>query len=108
MRFSFRRGHRRKISSFLKSQALFHLGRYEEALETAQAAQGISTDPQEFSSLVGFIDQTLRAREGFKTYESPHFRLSLDPGQDGLLVEMALEAAEKSYEALGEALGLAS
>ncbi len=89
----------------LKSQALFHLGRYEEALETAQAAQGISTDPQEFSSLVGFIDQTLRAREGFKTYESPHFRLSLDPGQDGLLVEMALEAAEKSYEALGEALG---
>ena len=89
----------------LKGRIAFYQGQYEEAVrfyEQAVAAESGNERRQAYRLLA---QQTRDAVKKLKRFESDHFLLYLDEERDGILVPYALDALEKSYQAIGKTLG---
>lgn len=88
-----------------KGRVAFHQGRYEEArrlLEQALALESANERRQAFGLLA---QRTQDAVKKTRRHESAHFFLYLDEERDWILASYALEALEKSYQAIGQELG---
>jgi tetratricopeptide (TPR) repeat protein len=90
---------------FFLSQALFYLGRYQEALDTVDAAIKILPHPR-FQAARDFITQTIHSLATLQPIDTAHFRIYLDPERDAALVPYVSEVLERSYQRLGEVFGL--
>ncbi len=91
---------------FLAAHLAFLRGEYTRSLELLDALD----DPRvrsEVNDLRPLVEGTLAATKGFVTKETPggHFVIHYEPGRDDILVELAAEALEASYERIGEDLG---
>ena len=52
-----------------------------------------------------FIEETIGVVAPFKRYESPHFIISLDEKQDGILAGYLIDTLEKTYQVMAEQYG---
>ncbi len=89
----------------LASQVAFYRGDYAESLKWIKAAierGGGSVERQGFALLV---EQTLAVTRSFRRYETPHFVISLEEKQDGILVDYLTEALEKTHRVMAERYG---
>ncbi len=89
----------------LKARVAFYQGRYEEALRSLEQALAIESANERRQALRLLTQQTLDTVKKLKRYESAHFILFLDEERDGILVPHVLDTLEKSYQAMGQALG---
>lgn len=89
----------------LNAQVRFYQGRYEEALHFVEQALAVDSANQRRQALRLLTQQTRDTVKKLKRFESAHFILHLDEDKDGLLAPHALDALEKTYQAIGQALG---
>jgi tetratricopeptide (TPR) repeat protein len=83
----------------------FYQGRYADALAIVDRALAIESKDQRRQALKLHSQLTVDVHKSLKRYESAHFILFVDDKRDGILVPHALDALEKSYEAVGAELG---
>ncbi len=83
----------------------FYQGRYAEALAALDKALAIDTSDKRRQALKLFSQLTLDVHKSLKRFESAHFVLFADEKRDGILVPVALDALERSYQAVGTELG---
>ena len=86
----------------------FYQGRYQEALTVLDRALAIDSKDPRRQAMKLLIQLTLDVHKSFKRYESAHFILFVDEKRDAILVPHALDALEKTYEAIGAELGYLS
>ncbi|MBI2988890.1 MAG: tetratricopeptide repeat protein [Deltaproteobacteria bacterium] len=89
----------------LNARVRFYQGRYEEAVRLLEQALAIETANERLQALRILTQQTLDTVKKLKRFESAHFILHADEDKDGILVPPALDALEKSYQVIGQALG---
>ena len=89
----------------LHSRPSFYQGRYEEALRFLEQALALEAANDQRQALRLLTQQTHDTVRKLKSFESAHFILSLDEAKDGILALHALDTLEKSYQAIGQALG---
>lgn len=83
----------------------FYQGRYQEALASIDRALTIDSNVKQRQGLKLLSQFTVDVIKTLKRYESAHFVLYLDEKRDGILATHALDALEKSYQAVGAELG---
>ena len=83
----------------------FYQGRYQEALKSFEQALAIDSQDQRRQAWKLLTQQTQDVVKTLQRFESPHFIVYLDAKRDGILLPYALQALEKSYEAIGAELG---
>jgi len=83
----------------------FYQGRYQEALTILDRALAIDPKDPRRQAMKLLTQLTLDVHKSFKRTESAHFILYADDKRDGILVPQALDALEKTYEAIGAELG---
>jgi tetratricopeptide (TPR) repeat protein len=83
----------------------FYQGRYQEALSLLDRALAVDSKDPRRQAMKLLIQLTLDVHKSFKRYESAHFILFVDEKRDAILVPHALDALEKTYEAIGAELG---
>ena len=52
-----------------------------------------------------FLEGTIGVTQPLKRYESPHFSISLDEKQDGILADYLIDTMEKTYRFMAEHYG---
>ena len=88
----------------LAAQTAFHRGDYPEALRLMKAALEIEADEKRKAYAL-FVEETIGVTRSFSHRESPHFRISLDEKQDGILTHYLIDALEKTYRFTAEHYG---
>jgi tetratricopeptide (TPR) repeat protein len=86
---------------FLLGEALFELGRYEEALEAFDSLLKVAPHPR-IQAYREFVAQTIQSTATLQPIETAHFRIFLDPDKDAALASYVAEVLEQSYQRLGE------
>lgn len=86
----------------LASKIAFDRGDYQEALRLIKSAAAQGGEDDRRRGFAGFIEDTLGVLSPFKQYESPHFLISLDERQDGILVEYIIDAMERTYRLMAQ------
>jgi tetratricopeptide (TPR) repeat protein len=87
------------------ARVAFFQGRYEQSVELFEQALAVESQDDRRQALRLLAQQTRDTVKQLKRHESPHFVLFLDEERDAILVPHALDALEKSYEAIGKSLG---
>ncbi len=90
---------------FLLGQALFYLGRYQEALEMFDRTLKLMPHPR-FQAYREFVAQTFESTASLQLIETEHFRIYIDVERDAALVPYVEEVLERSYQRLGNVFGL--
>jgi tetratricopeptide (TPR) repeat protein len=90
---------------FILGQALFYLGRYQEALQMLDKALE-SLPHARFQAYRDFVAQTIQSTAGLQPMETEHFRIAIDSERDAALVPYIAEVLEHSYERLGKIFAL--
>ncbi|MEO6163563.1 MAG: tetratricopeptide repeat protein [Candidatus Binatia bacterium] len=83
----------------------FYQGRYQEALTVLDRALAVDSKDPRRQAMKLLTQLTLDVHKSFKRHESAHFILFVDDKRDAILVPHALDALEKTYEAIGAELG---
>ena len=83
----------------------FYQGRYQEALSTLDRALAADSKDPRRQAMKLLTQLTLDVHKSLKRFESAHFILFVDERRDGILVPHALDALEKTYQAIGAELG---
>jgi tetratricopeptide (TPR) repeat protein len=83
----------------------FYQGRYTEALTSLDRTLAIDSKDPRRQAMRLLTQLTVDVHKSFKRHDSAHFTLFVDDKRDGILAPLALEALEKSYEAIGAELG---
>ena len=89
----------------LKARVAFYQGRYEEAFTTSEQSLAILSNNEQLHALRLLSQQTRDTLKKLKRYESAHFILYLNEEKDEILVPLALDTLEKTYEVIGKELG---
>jgi tetratricopeptide (TPR) repeat protein len=89
----------------LASQIAFYRGDYQEALKLIKPTleKGEGDDKRKGFAL--FIEETIGVTTHFRRYESPHFSISLDDKQDGILADYITDTMEKTYHLMAKQYG---
>ena len=96
-----------KESEFLELASLiaFHRGDYQEALNLMRSAMALGGEDERRKGFALFIEETIGVVTPFKRYESPHFIITLDENQDGILADYLIDALEKTYQTMHQQYG---
>ena len=89
----------------LASHIAFHKGDYQEALKWMKQALEQGGENEKRKAFSSFIEETLGVVSSFRRYESPHFVISLDEKQDGILIDYLIDALEKTYQIMAKQYG---
>lgn len=89
----------------LASHIAFYRGDYQEALKFSKAAMENSGEDEQKKAFTLFIEETISVLAPFQRYESPHFVITLDERQDGILVDYLIDALEKTYAVMATKYG---
>ena len=89
----------------LQAQLAFYQGKYAEAFRMADKGLSLESASEERQTMRLLAQQTRDTVGKFKRFESEHFILFLNEEQDGILVPWLLDGLEKTYKAIGAALG---
>ena len=86
------------------SKVAFHRGDYSESLKLMKSALELEEEEGR-KNFVLFLETTIGVTRSFKKYESPHFTISLDEKQDGILADYLIDTMEKTYRFMTEHYG---
>ena len=95
----------------LASHIAFHRGDYQEALRLIKSVMELGElgelggEEDKNKSFALFLEETIGVVSPFRRYESPHFVVSLDEKQDGVLIDYMLDAMEKTYQLMAQQYG---
>jgi tetratricopeptide (TPR) repeat protein len=89
----------------LASHIAFHQGDYQEASKLMKQALGRGGEDEKRKAFASFIEETLGVLSSFKRVESPHFIISLDEKQDGILTDYLIDSLEKTYQVMAQQYG---
>ncbi len=89
----------------LASEVAFYKGDYEEALKLARSAVEFGGEDERRKNFSLFIESTLSVLKPYKRYETPHFVISMDAQQDGILIDYLTDTLEKTYRLIGDQYG---
>jgi tetratricopeptide (TPR) repeat protein len=89
----------------LASQIAFYRGDYQEALKLMKSAIALGGEDERKKGFALFTEETIGVVTPFKRYESPHFFISLDEKQDGILVDYLMGTMERTYQIMAEHYG---
>ena len=87
--------------SFFAGEVRFYEGNYEESLSFLKEAQkdpDVAKDAQEFYK---FVDKIYKTTGKFKEIKTEHFLFRYLEDKDAILADYALDALEKTYNAIG-------
>ncbi len=87
------------------SQVAFHRGEYREALKLIKSAIDLGGDDERSRNFALFMEGAFGVVAPFKKFETPHFSISLDEKQDGILVDYLSNTLEKTHQAMFERYG---
>jgi len=88
----------------LASHISFYRGDYQESLKLMKSALELEEEESR-KGFVLFLEGTIGVTQSFKKYESPHFLISLDEKQDGVLADYLVETMEKTYHFMADHYG---
>jgi tetratricopeptide (TPR) repeat protein len=83
----------------------FHRGDYQESLDLMKKAMAVGGENETRQGFALFIEQTIKVLSTYKRYETPHFIISMEEKQDGILVDYLTDALEKTFEVMGQIYG---
>lgn len=90
----------------MASYIAFHRGEYEEALRLMKGSIEIEGgEDEERKGFALFVESTIKVLADYAQYETPHFIITLDEKQDGILVDYLIDALEKTYEVVAQHYG---
>jgi tetratricopeptide (TPR) repeat protein len=89
----------------LASHVAFHRGDYQEALKLIRSAVELKGDDEKKKGFSLFVEETIGVTTPLKRYESPHFIISLDEKQDGILADYMTDALEMTYRVMADQYG---
>jgi tetratricopeptide (TPR) repeat protein len=89
----------------LAAHIAFHRGEYEEALKLMKSAVEVGGGDEKRRGFALFMEQTIGVVTPFKRHESPHFVISLDERQDGILVDYITDTLEKTCQVMARQYG---
>ena len=72
----------------------FHRGDYQEALKLMKSAMALGGEDEKKKGFALFFEETIGVVTPFKKYESPHFIISLDENQDGILADYLIDTGK--------------
>ena len=88
----------------LAAQISFYRGDYQESLKLMRSSLELEEEEKR-KGFVLFVEGTIGATRSLKRYESPHFSVSLDEKQDGILSGYVLDAMEETFRFMAEHYG---
>jgi len=88
----------------IASQSAFYRGDYQESLRLMKLSLELEEEEKR-KGFVLFLEGTIGVTQSLKKYESPHFSISLDEKQDGILADYIIDTMEKTYRFIGEHYG---
>jgi tetratricopeptide (TPR) repeat protein len=89
----------------LASHIAFHKGDYQAALELMKQALQQGGEDEKRKAFSSFMEETVGIVSSLRKYESPHFLISLDEKQDGILIDYLINALEKTYQIMAQQYG---
>jgi len=92
----------------LASLTAFYRGDYQEAQKLMKTALALGGEDEKKKGFALFFEETIGVTAPFKKYESPHFIISLDEGQDAILADYLMDTLEKTYQIMAEKYGFQS
>jgi tetratricopeptide (TPR) repeat protein len=92
----------------LASETAFFRGDYAEALRLARSALEVGGEDGRRKGFALLVESTLGVLKPYKRYETPHFIISLDAQQDGVLIDYLTDTLEKTYRLIAEQYGFRS
>jgi tetratricopeptide (TPR) repeat protein len=92
----------------IASLIAFHRGDYQESLKLMKRSMEVGGEDENRRGFALFIEETITVLAPYKRYETPHFIISLDDKQDGVLVDYLTDALEKTYKVMAEHYGFRS
>jgi len=84
----------------LASHIAFHRGEYQEALRLIRSAVELGGGDESRKGFALFVEEAIGVIAPFRRYETPHFIISLDERQDGILIGYITDTLEKTYQAM--------
>jgi tetratricopeptide (TPR) repeat protein len=87
------------------SHIAFYRGEYEESLRLMKRSMEVGGEDESRRGFALFIEETIHVLAPYTRYETPHFLITLDGKQDGVLVDYLAEALEKTYEVMSRQYG---
>lgn len=89
----------------MASHIAFHRGDYQESVKLMKRCMEVGGEDEKRRGFALFVEETINVLAPYKRYETPHFIISLDEKQDGVLVDYLTDALEKTYTVMGEHYG---
>jgi tetratricopeptide (TPR) repeat protein len=89
----------------IASQIAFHRGDYQEALKLMKLAMEVGGENDNRRGYALLTEETINVLTPFRRYETPHFAITLDEKQDGVLMDYLPDALEKTYEVMAQQYG---
>ena len=91
---------------FLSLSALYRQqGRQEEAVVMLHRAQQNGAKGRDFEAMKQLVVAEQDAEAGFGSFNSPHFTIAFDAGEDGAAAQLVLAQLEDAYLTVGHKLG---
>lgn len=91
---------------FLSLSALYRQqGRQAEAVAMLHRAQQNGAQGRDFEAMKQLVAAEQDAEAGFGSFNSPHFTISFDAGEDGAAAQLVLAQLEDAYLTVGHKLG---
>jgi tetratricopeptide (TPR) repeat protein len=87
------------------SYIAFYRGEYEESLRLVKRSMEVGGEDENRRGFALFIEETIHVLAPYKRYETPHFTITLDEKQDGILVDYLADALEKTYDVMERQYG---
>ena len=83
----------------------FYRGDYPKALDLIKKALEVGGEDEKRKGFALFIEGSINVMASYKRVETPHFIISLDEQQDGVLADYLIQALEKTYQVMVENYG---
>jgi tetratricopeptide (TPR) repeat protein len=89
----------------LASQIAFHRGDYQESLKLMKLAMEVGGEDDIRRGYALLTEETIHVLTPLRRYETPHFSVTLDEKQDGILVDYLTDTLEKTYQIMAQQYG---
>lgn len=89
----------------IASQIAFHRGDYQESLKLMKLAMEVGGEDDNRRAYALLTEETINVLAPFRRYETPHFVITLDEKQDGILVDYLTDALEKTFQIMAQQYG---
>jgi tetratricopeptide (TPR) repeat protein len=87
------------------SRIAFYRGEYEESLRLMKRCMEVGGEDEKRRGFALFVEETIHVLAPYKRYETPHFVITLDEKQDGILIDYLTDALEKTQEVMARQYG---